>query len=207
MVRSILLAAALSVMTTAPQAFAEDRLDVSVLDHPTAVTDFALTDDNGAAFTLQRLKGHWSLLAVGYTNCPDVCPFTLSDLDAIVHLLDVRPGPPLEPMVVFVAVDPARDKPVLKRWVEQFNPHFIGITGQDSEIAGLVKSIGGFYQIGKPDKNGFYAVTHSGGVSVIDPEGRMRAHLLLPMPPKKTAAFLAQMMQTPQATAQADGSR
>jgi protein SCO1/2 len=205
--RSILLAAALVVMTIMSQAYAEDRLNASVLDHPTSVTDFALTDDNGQPFSLQRLKGHWSLLAVGYTSCPDVCPFTMSDLDAVVHAIAALPGQPLEPMVVFVAVDPARDKPVLKDWVDQFNPGFFGITGQDSQIAGLVKSIGGFYQLGKPDKNGYYVVTHSGGVSVIDPEGRMRARVLLPMPPKKTAAFLTQMMQTARARAQPEGPR
>ena len=207
MVRPILLAAALFATAAASQSVAEDRLDAKILDHPTAVADFSLSDDNGKAFTLEQLKGHWSLLAVGYTNCPDVCPFTMSDLDAIERALAALPAPPPRPMVVFVAVDPARDKPVLKQWVEQFNPQFIGITGQDSEITGLVKSIGGFYQIGKPDKTGFYVVTHSGGVSVIDPAGRMRARILLPMPPQKTAAFLAQMMQGPQATAQANGTR
>jgi protein SCO1 len=206
MLRSILIAALL-VTAGVIQAGAADRLSASVLDHPTAVPDFALVDDNGEAFTQQQLKGHWSLLAVGYTNCPDTCPFTMADLDAVVRAIHARPQPPADPMVVFVAVDPARDKPVLKRWVEQFNPHFVGITGQKSEIDALVKGVDGFYRLGKPRKDGQYDVIHSGDVSVIDPQGRMRARISLPMPPKPTAAFLVKLMHHPQSVAQAEGAR
>jgi protein SCO1 len=206
MPRSILLAATLLAMIAATRASAEDRLQATVLDHPTQVANFTLTDDHGATFTAQRLLGHWSLMAVGYTNCPDVCPFTLSDLDAILHVMAAQPAPPPPPTVVFVAVDPARDKPVLKEWLAQFNPSFLGITGADPQIEGLVKSLGGFYHLGKPDKTGYYTVTHSGGISVIDPQGRVRAHVLLPMPPKQTAAFLVKMMHDAAATAQAGHS-
>jgi protein SCO1 len=206
MLRSILIAVLL-LAASVTQASASDRLSVSVLDHPTAVPNFTLMDDAGAAFTQQQLKGHWSLLAVGYTNCPDTCPFTMADLDAVMSAIHAKPEPPADPMVVFVAVDPARDKPILKRWVAQFNPHFIGVTGQKSQIDALVKGIGGFYRLGKPHKDGSYDVVHSGGVSVIDPQGRMRARILLPMPPKATADFLVRLMHQPQATAQADGAR
>jgi protein SCO1 len=195
MLRFVFLAATLLAMTATTPVSAEDRLLATVQDHPTRVANFTLTDDNGATFTDQRLFGHWTLMAVGYTNCPDVCPFTLSDLDAIIHVMIAQPKAPTPPMVVFVAVDPARDKPVLKDWLSQFNPNFLGITGADPQIERLVTSIGGFYRLGKPDKTGYYTVTHSGGISVIGPEGRVRAHVLLPMPPKQTAAFLIKMMR------------
>lgn len=188
-------------------AAAAERLNASVLDRPKAVPDFALVDGGGAAFTLHRLKGHWSLLAVGYTNCTDTCPFTMANLDAVVKATAARPNPPPAPMVVFVGVDPARDKAVIKQWVAQFNPHFIGITGQTAEIDKLVKGIGDFYHLEKKHKDGSYDVVHSGGVSVIDPAGRLRAKLLLPMPPKKTAEFLAVLMGDAPAVARADGAR
>jgi len=206
MLRSILVAA-LVVAASVTQAGGADRLSASVLEHPMAVPDFALVDDNGGAFTPQQLKGHWSLLAVGYTNCPDTCPFTMADLDAVVSAIHAEPQPPTDPMVVFVAVDPARDEPVLKRWVEQFNPRFVGVTGRKSQIDALVKGIGGFYRLGKPHKDGQYDVIHSGDVSVIDPQGRMRARISLPMPPKPTAAFLVELMRHGHTMAQAAGAR
>jgi protein SCO1 len=206
MLRSLLVAA-LVVAASVTQAGGADRLSASVLEHPMAVPDFALVDDNGGAFTPQQLKGHWSLLAVGYTNCPDTCPFTMADLDAVVSAIHAEPQPPTDPMVVFVAVDPARDEPVLKRWVEQFNPRFVGVTGRKSQIDALVKGIGGFYRLGKPHKDGQYDVIHSGDVSVIDPQGRMRARISLPMPPKPTAAFLVELMRHGHTMAQAAGAR
>jgi protein SCO1/2 len=188
-------------------AAAAERLNASVLDQPKTIPNFALVDGGGAAFTQQRLKGHWSLLAIGYTNCTDTCPFTMANLDAVVKAMADRPNPLPAPMVVFVGVDPARDKPVIKRWVAQFNPRFIGITGQVAAINTLVKGIGDFYHLGKPHKDGSYDVVHSGGVSVIDPAGRLRARLLLPMPPKKTAEFLARLMNDGPAIARANGAQ
>jgi protein SCO1/2 len=200
MLRSLLIAALL--VTASVTQVAAERLNATVLDHPPVVSDFALTDQNGAPFTLQQLQGHWSLLAIGYTSCPDVCPFTLANLNAVLQSIAAQPGPPAAPMVVFVAVDPARDKPVLKQWVEQFNPHFLGITGARAEIDKLVAAVGGVYRLGKPDASGWYSVAHSAAVAVIDPAGRVRAKLLPPMPPKETAAFLGRLMG-PSSTAEA----
>lgn len=201
------LIAILLLATGAFHAAAAERLNASVLSRPEAIPKFALVDGGGTAFTQQRLTGHWSLLAIGYTNCTDTCPFTMANLDAVVKAMAARPNALPEPMVVFVGVDPARDKPALKQWVDQFNPQFIGITGRNADIAALVKGIGGFYRLGKPHKDGSYDVTHSGGVSVIDPAGRVRARLLLPMPPEKTAEFLFHLMSGAPAIARADGAR
>ncbi len=198
------LLALLLVLAGVTGAAAGDRLDATVLNRPLTVPDFALADQNGAPFTLQQLKGHWSLLAIGYTSCPDVCPFTLANLNAVLETTAPPGSPNVAPMVIFVAVDPARDKPVLKQWVEQFNPHFVGITGEAAQIEKLVTAVGGVYRLGKPDASGWYSVAHSAAVEVIDPEGRVRARLLPPMPPKKTAAFLARLTSS-EATADAGG--
>ena len=202
MLRRALLALLL-VVAGATGAAAADRLEATVLNRPLALPDFALADQNGAPFTLQQLKGHWSLLAIGYTSCPDVCPFTLANLNAVLETAAAQGGANVAPRVIFIAVDPARDQPVLKQWIEQFNPHFIGITGEPAQIEKLVTSVGAVYRIGKPDASGWYSVAHSAAVAVIDPEGRVRARLLPPMPPKATAGFLARLMSS-ESTAEAD---
>lgn len=199
------LLALLLVVAGASGAAAADRLDATMLDHPLALPDFALADQNGAPFTLQQLRGHWTLLVIGYTSCPDVCPFTLANLNSVLETAASQGSANVAPMVVFVAVDPARDKPVLKQWIEQFNPHFVGVTGEAAQIEKLVTAMGGIYRLGKPDASGWYSVAHSAAVEVIDPEGRVRARLLPPMPPKETAGFLARLMRS-EATAEAGGA-
>src|SRR5271170_932975 len=120
--------AALLVLIGTIHVGAADRMNLTVLDRPLVVRDFSLQDQDGKAFTRQQLDGHWSLLAIGYTSCPDICPFTLANLSAVLEAFGAGQAAPARPSVVFVAVDPARDKPVLKDWIEQFNPGFIGIT-------------------------------------------------------------------------------
>jgi protein SCO1 len=205
MLRRALLALLL-VFAGAAGAAAADRLEATVLNRPLTVPDFALADQNGAPFTLQQLKGHWSLLAIGYTSCPDVCPFTLANLNSVLETAASQGSQNVAPMVIFVAVDPARDKPVLKQWIEQFNSHFVGVTGERPQIDKLVAAVGGIYRLGKSDAIGWYSVAHSAAVAVIDPEGRVRARLLPPMPPKQTAGFLARLMSS-ESTADAGGAQ
>jgi protein SCO1 len=186
MLRRALLALLLVVLG-AIGAAAADRLEATVLERPLTLPEFALADQNGAPFTLRQLKGHWSLVTIGYTSCPDICPFTLANLNSVLETAAAQGSPN-------VAVDPARDKPALKQWIEQFNPHFVGVTGEPAQIETLVTALGGVYRLGKPDASGWYSVAHSAAVAVIDPEARLRARLLPPMPPKETAGFLARLM-------------
>src|SRR3984893_9234023 len=42
--------------------------------------DFSLIDEHDRPFRSTDLRGHWSMLFFGYTNCPDLCPTTLAVL-------------------------------------------------------------------------------------------------------------------------------
>ena len=53
------------------------------LPEPRVIADFALVDDEGQPFALEKLRDHWSLLFFGFTQCPDVCPSALYDLDQV----------------------------------------------------------------------------------------------------------------------------
>src|SRR5450759_4124497 len=80
-------------------------------------SDFHLTDHTGKARTLADFRGKVVALYFGYTNCPDVCPTTLTDLSRMVEQVkspDVR--------VLFVSVDPNRDTPeVLAHYAAAFS--------------------------------------------------------------------------------------
>ncbi len=44
-----------------------------------ALADFSLIDNQGHNFGAENLRGHWSLMFFGYTNCPDYCPSHADD--------------------------------------------------------------------------------------------------------------------------------
>ena len=161
-------------------------------DPPAALPEFALKDHRGKPFTAERFKGKWTLLAIGFTSCPDVCPFVLSNLDAVVTPLSTRVRPDNLPQVIFVAVDPKRDAPVLGEYVRHFNDDYLGVTGSHDELKKFVVGIDGFYRIGKPDKDGDYEVQHSASVIVIGPDARIHAKLSPPLPPGEVAEYIAQ---------------
>src|SRR6202451_323060 len=90
-----------------------------------ALADFSLIDNQGRSFGAANLRGHWSLMFFGYTNCPDFCPTTLTTLAAMEKQLraDKKVVPP---QVIFVSVDAKRDTPAqLDKFVPNFDPEFI----------------------------------------------------------------------------------
>ncbi|MEA3197500.1 MAG: hypothetical protein QOF32_1552, partial [Gammaproteobacteria bacterium] len=84
------------------------------------VPDFSLIDHQGRTFGSMNLRGHWSLLFFGYTNCPDFCPTTLATLAALEKRLRADQAPVL-PQVIFVSVDAKRDTP---EQVAKYVPYF-----------------------------------------------------------------------------------
>jgi len=160
-------------------------------DKPETLPAFALSDHKGQPFTAERYKGHWSLTTIGFTSCPDVCPFVLSNIVEVISQMTLRVHPDKLPQVVFVGVDPQRDTPVMADYVAHFDPKFIGVTGPHEELAKMVKGIDGFYRIGKAKKDGDDEVQHSASVIVTGPDGRVHAKLSPPLDPGEVAEYLA----------------
>jgi protein SCO1/2 len=192
--RRFLLAAALAV-AFAWAASAAARVEGVILDRPLPVQAFTLDDHDGKPFTADSLAGHWSLILPGFTNCPDVCPFTLANLEQLVADLGLRVAPDRLPQVIFLAVDPDRDRPSLKEFVRQFHLDFIGITGTIDQIDRLLQGMDAIARRGKPDARGAYEVTHSAAVAVIDPQGRLCARINPPFDPAPTAQILVDLFR------------
>ncbi len=99
--------------------------------------DFSAISTDGTEVKLSQLQGHVVLLAFGYTNCADICPFTLGYLKKVYHLL--TPEQQEQARVVFVTVDPEYDTPQhLKAYVSHFSPDFVGLTGSRGQIDRIV---------------------------------------------------------------------
>ncbi len=189
-------AAAVLAVTALPGPLFAAKSDPEIVSPAKPLPPFALIDHRGLSFKNDRLAGKWSLVLLGYTHCPDICPFTMQNLASVIEQLTMRVSPDKLPQVIFVGVDEQRDKPVLADYVTAFNPDFIGVTGDWPAIKTVVDGVGGFARIDKkrPGQDE-YQVSHSAFVSVIDPEGRIAARLNPPMQPAKTAAFLAKLMR------------
>ena len=163
------------------------------LDSPEPIPEFSLSDQDGRTFSRDDLEGNWTVIMFGFNSCPDVCPFTLGNLEHAISETAVRVRPDNVPKVVFVSVDPDRDAEVVSDYALYFHPEFLGVTGARDQIDTLVEATDSFYRLMPPDSNGYYEVQHSSAVSVIDPEGNLRAKLQPPFDAGLTAEFLARL--------------
>jgi protein SCO1 len=191
---------ALVMAVICPGGATAQRVNGVILDRSVPVQSFRLDDHDGSPFTAEQLKGRWSLVLAGFTHCPDVCPFTLANLEQVVAELGLRLRPDRLPKVIFLAVDPDRDRANLKDYVVQFHPDFIGVTGKIDQIDRALKGFDAAANRGRPDARGNYQVTHSAAVAVIDPQGRLAAKISPPFAPAPTADFLANLFRRHGAT-------
>ena len=142
-----------------------------------ALPDFTLIDHRGRKFGLDQLRGHWTLMFFGYTNCPDYCPTTLTTLAALEKRLRADKETQL-PQVVFMSVDAKRDTPAqLAGYVPYFDAQFIGTTAADQPAIESVARQLGVGVVITPGKDGTYTVDHSGEIFAIDPSARLAAIL------------------------------
>ena len=163
------------------------NLEATVLPDARPLVGFNLSDHDGGPFSPEQLKGHWSFLFFGFTNCPDVCPMALKVMQSVWKALPTKQGETGHPKLYFVSVDPDRDKlATLKQYVQYFQPEFNGVTGKLDELDKLTNQIGILY--GYDEKEGDndleYIVNHSAQIILVDPRGRMRAVISPPHEPE-----------------------
>lgn len=131
-----------------------------------ALAPFELVDQHQQAFTNANLTDQWSLFFIGFTYCPDICPTTLNKLAAAYP--ELKKIAPIQ--VVFLSVDPKRDTPdKLLSYVNFFNPEFKAVTGEQTQIFPLTRSLGFTYAMVGEGEN--YQVDHSAGYVLVSPQG------------------------------------
>jgi protein SCO1/2 len=72
------------------------------------LTNLNLTGANGKTLGSDDLKGKWSFIFFGYTQCPDVCPLTMGILGKTFKLLEQDQSASQEIQGIFISVDPKR---------------------------------------------------------------------------------------------------
>lgn len=136
--------------------------------------DFQLPDADGKVRSLQEFRGNAVVVFFGFTQCPDVCPTTLTELAQAKKLL----GPQGERVQgIFITVDPERDTPeVLKAYMANFDPGFVALRGTPEQLAALAKDFKVYYKKVEGKTPTSYTMDHSAASFIYDPQGRLRLY-------------------------------
>lgn len=133
---------------------------------------FELTDHNGQVRTLNDFAGKVVVLFFGYTQCPDVCPTTMTELAEVKKALS-KDGERLQG--IFITVDPERDTPeLLKAYMANFDPSFLALRPTPDKLSALAKDYKIYFKKVEGKTPTSYTMDHSAGSYVYDTQGRLR---------------------------------
>jgi cytochrome oxidase Cu insertion factor (SCO1/SenC/PrrC family)/copper(I)-binding protein len=112
------------------------------LPTPLAKPSFSLIDVNARRYDFAaETRDKVALLFFGYTHCPDVCPLHMANIAAVLKRMPAEDRARV--VTVFVTTDPERDTPErLKEWLGNFDPSFVGLTGNKAELSQALRSVG-----------------------------------------------------------------
>ena len=127
---------------------------------------FVLKDINNKSITENSFQGPLTAIFFGFTNCPDICPMTLSNLDQVLEKLNNDERKRFK--VYFISIDPEKDSPeVIRDYLDVFKNKIYGITGNSQKIFSLAKSWGVLNEkIFTAD--GDYSINHSSSILLLN---------------------------------------
>ena len=168
----------LASLASAQPGGGNDTYRGGLVTPPLPKPKFVLTDTSGAPFDFrQKTEGYITLLFFGYTNCPDECPMHMANLGAALKKLPASVADQVK--LVFVTTDPARDSPaVVRRWLDSFDRHFIGLTGTEWAIEAVERAAGVPLPTKTGSAKGGYGLAHANFVVAYTKDNF--AHLVYP---------------------------
>ena len=165
------------------RANAMERFHGTILNKTRVIAPFSLMGTDHQAFSNDRLKGQWTLVFFGFTNCGSICPTAMAQLAKMYRLLEKKAITPL-PQVVMISVDPERDSlDKLDAYVKAFDPHFYGAVGDDKSMHKLTQEMGiAHTKVALRDKPNSkdYDIEHTGTILVFNPNGELNAFFTMP---------------------------
>ena len=129
-------------------------------------SSFSLKDVNNNIVTEKSFEGPLTAIFFGFTNCPDVCPMTLNNLNLVINNLDKKKKENFK--VLFFSIYPERDTPeIIKDYLNSFENKIYGITGDPKKVFVLSQSWGVLSEkIFTEDGN--YLINHSSSVILLE---------------------------------------
>lgn len=159
---------------------------------------FSLRQSDGTALVPGELKGHWTLVFLGFTHCPDICPTTLTELSRAQKQWESLPES-VRPRVLFVSVDPERDTPDrIGEYAHAFHRDTLAATADIPTLERFTSSLSLVFAKVVPDDAppGQYTIDHSATMAVLDPQGRMAGIVRQPLDVPGIAADLRHLTET-----------
>jgi protein SCO1/2 len=146
-------------------------IDITGVEH---AKDFRLTDQHGKERTLADFRGKAVVVFFGFTQCPDVCPTTLTEIAEAKRLLGAE-GQKVQG--IFITVDPERDTPeLLKAYVANFGADIIALRGSPEQTAQVAKDFKVYYKKVDGKTPGSYSMDHTAASFIYDPQGKLRLY-------------------------------
>ena len=130
--------------------------------------------DPGTDVDFRARPGGLQVVYFGFTNCPDVCPTTMSDLRAALNRLD-RDEEDRTDLIdtVVVTVDPDRDLDVMSQYATSFVTGAVAAgTSDDDLLMAAAEPFGVSYEVRTLD-DGTIEVDHSPFLYVVDDQGQL----------------------------------
>ena len=169
---------------------------VKLFDQPRELPTFSLQQSDGTQLVPGELKGHWTLVFLGFTHCPDVCPTTLAQLAQAQKQWAALPEA-TRPRVLFVSVDPDRDTPDrVGEYAHGFHRDTLAATGDVATLEAFARSLSMvFMKVPAPEgaPADQYGIDHSASIAVLDPQARMAGVIVPPLQPKAIAEDLEKL--------------
>jgi protein SCO1/2 len=177
--------------TTAATATRPALQSARLFSAPRPIPAFRLDGERGALGPAD-LAGHWTVVFLGFTHCPDICPTTLATLaraqDKWRDLPEAR-----RPRVLFVSVDPERDQPAkLGEYARFFHADTLTATVAEPALRDFVQSLGMVY-MKVPQPDGDYMMDHSSTMVLLDPQGRQAGLIRPPFDAAAIGSDLAEL--------------
>ncbi|MBS7457621.1 SCO family protein [Coralloluteibacterium stylophorae] len=145
---------------------------VRLLPDPRPLPDVALQRAGAAAVTPEALRGRWTLVFLGFTHCPDICPTTLADMArAQTQWRETLPEAQ-RPRLLFVSVDPERDTPErTAEYARYFDADTVAVTAEIPVLREFAQALGMVF-VKAPGEGDDYGINHSSMIAVLDPQAR-----------------------------------
>ncbi len=146
---------------------------------PIEVPRFAGVDQLGREIDESVLRGKWTVLTFGFTNCPTACPIMHGEL---VRLMGKLKGTPAQ--FVTISVDPTHDTvEQMRSYVDRFevsHDRWRFVTTGDAESVGRMVDALGFFvspipesEFELPGGGVMLNIDHPTRFFLVDPEGRV----------------------------------
>jgi protein SCO1/2 len=172
---------------------------VRLFPEPRELPAYSLQQSDGTRLVPGELQGHWTVVFLGFTHCPDICPTTLAELAQAQKRWEALPDS-TRPRVLFVSVDPDRDSALLAgEYAHAFHRDTLAATGDVPSLETFARSLSLVFMKMPPEEGqpaDRYNVDHSATLAVLDPKGRMAGIIQPPLVPQAIAADLTALTST-----------